>query len=74
MLTFRRPHRDDAPAVPAWAQAPRCAEFAATGIEIELIDLVERRERSARAGFADVAALDAEIAELRSELAALTAA
>lgn len=74
MLTFRRPHRDDVSDVPAWARAPQCREYRASGLELRLIDLVELRERSARAGFDDVAALDAEIDEVRSELAAITAA
>jgi hypothetical protein len=68
MLTFRRHHHD---AVPAWAQAPACPEYRASGLELRLIDLVELRDRSARAGFDDVAALDAEITEVRTELIAL---
>ena len=68
MLTFRRPHHDE---VPPWAEAPVCAEYRASGLELRLIDLVELRGRSVRAGFDDVVALDAEIDEVRSELAAL---
>lgn len=68
MLTFRRHHPDSHP---AWTGAPACAEYRATGLELRLIDLVELRERSARAGFDDVADLDAQIAEVRAELVAL---
>ncbi|HMJ77700.1 MAG TPA: hypothetical protein VK507_17095 [Iamia sp.] len=67
MLTFRRHHHEH----PAWVQAPACAEYRASGLELRLIDLVELRGRSARAGFDDVTVLDAEIAEVRAELAAL---
>ncbi len=74
MLTFRRPHRDDVPEAPAWARAPQCDEYRASGLELQLIDLVEMRDRSVRAGFDDVAALDAEIDEVRAELAAIMAA
>lgn len=68
MLTFRRHHHDD---VPAWVRGPACAEYRASGLELRLIDLVELRQRSARAGFDDVDALDAEITEVQAELAAL---
>lgn len=68
MLTFRRHHRDESP---AWIQGPACVEYRASGLELRLIDLVELRARSARAGFDDVADLDAEIAEVRDELAGL---
>ncbi|QYG94826.1 hypothetical protein HC251_21950 [Iamia sp. SCSIO 61187] len=68
MLTFRRQHDDPRP---AWTEAPACAEYRTTGLELRLIDLVELRERSERAGFDDIAVLDAEIAEVREELVAL---
>lgn len=68
MLTFRRHHHDE---TPAWVQGPACAEYRVSGLELRLIDLVELRQRSARAGFDDVAVLDAEIAEVRAELIAL---
>lgn len=68
MLTFRRHHHDEPP---AWIAGPTCAEYRVTGLELRLIDLVELRERSARSGFDDLAAIDAEIAEVRGELAAL---
>lgn len=68
MLTFRRSHHEH---VPAWVQAPACPEYRASGLELRLIDLVELRERSARAGFDDVADLDAEILGVQAELAAL---
>lgn len=68
MLTFRRHHHD---AEPAWAQAAVPDEFRASGLELQLIDLVDLRDRSARAGFDDVDVLDAEIAEIRDELAHL---
>jgi hypothetical protein len=69
MLTFRRHHHDAES--PAWAQGPACVEYRVSGLELRLIDLVELRARSARAGFDDVATLDAEIAEVRDELAGL---
>ena len=68
MLTFRRHHHDDPP---AWVAGPACAEYRVSGLELRLIDLVELRERSERAGFDDIAVLDAEIAEVREELVAL---
>jgi hypothetical protein len=68
MLTFRRHHHLDRP---AWVEGPACPEYRASGLELRLIDLVELRERSVRAGFDDVATLDAEITEVRDELAAL---
>ena len=68
VLTFRRHHPE---AEPAWAHASIPAEFRASGLELQLIDLVDLRDRSARAGFDDVEALDLEIAELRDELARL---
>jgi hypothetical protein len=70
MLTFRRHHHEE---TPAWVQAPVCPEYRVSGLELRLIDLVELRERSVRGGFDDVADLDAEIAEVRAELAALGA-
>lgn len=70
MLTFRRHHHEQSP---AWVQAPVCPEYRVSGLELRLIDLVELRDRSARAGFDDVADLDTEIAEVRSELASLGA-
>ncbi|HEX7134645.1 MAG TPA: hypothetical protein VF228_18875 [Iamia sp.] len=70
MLTFRRHHHEESP---AWVQAPACPEYRVSGLELRLIDLVELRERSVRAGFDDVAELDAEIAEVRGELATLGA-
>lgn len=69
MLTFRRHHHDEES--PAWVQGPACVEYRVSGLELRLIDLVELRARSARAGFDDVATLDAEIAEVRGELAGL---
>ena len=68
MLTFRRHHHE---VDPAWAHAATPPEFRATGLELQLIDLVDLRDRSARAGFDDVDALEAEIAEVRDELARL---
>jgi len=68
MLPFRRHHHD---AAPPWVQAAPCPEYRASGLELRLIDLVELRGRSARAGFDDVRALDAEILEVRTELIAL---
>ena len=68
MLTFRRHHHE---VEPAWAHAAIPPEFRASGLELRLIDLVDLRERSARAGFDDVEALDAEITEVRDELARL---
>jgi hypothetical protein len=68
MLTFRRHHHEESP---AWVQGPACPEYRVSGLELRLIDLVELRDRSTRAGFDDVATLDAEIAEVRAELAAL---
>jgi hypothetical protein len=68
MLTFRHHHPDSRP---AWTEAPACAEYRTTGLELRLIDLVELRERSERAGFDDVADLDAQIAEVRQELVGL---
>lgn len=68
MLTFRRHHHE---ATPAWVEGPACAEYRASGLELRLIDLVELRERSVRGGFDDVAALDAEIAEVGAELRTL---
>jgi hypothetical protein len=69
MLTFRRHHHDEES--PAWVQGPACVEYRVSGLELRLIDLVELRARSARAGFDDVATLDAEIADVRDELADL---
>ena len=69
MLTFRRHHHDEES--PAWVQGPACLEYRVSGLELRLIDLVELRARSARAGFDDVATLDTEIAEVRDELAGL---
>jgi hypothetical protein len=71
VLTFRR-HRTDT--APAWTTSPAPVEFRACGLELRLIDLVDLRERSARAGFDDVAVLDDEIAELRDELVRLAEA
>lgn len=68
MLTFRRHHHEESP---AWTTGPACAEYRVSGLELRLIDLVELRERSVRAGFDDVDALAAEIAEVRAELIAL---
>jgi hypothetical protein len=67
VLTFRRHHQPE----PAWASATIPPEFRASGLELELIELVDLRDRSARAGFDDVDALDGRIAEVRDELARL---
>jgi len=69
MLTFRRHHQNDER--PAWISGPACVEYRVSGLELRLIDLVELRARSARAGFDDVADLDVELAEVRAELAGL---
>lgn len=68
MLTFRRHHRE---ADPAWAHASIPSEFRASGLELELIELVDLRDRSAYAGFDDVDELESRIAEVRDELARL---
>ncbi len=68
MLTFRRHHHE---AEAAWAQASVPPEFRASGLELELIELVDLRDRSARAGFDDVDSLNGQIAEVRDQLARL---
>lgn len=65
MLTFRRHHTE----TPPWAQAAVCPEYHLSGLELELIDLIDARERAEYGGFDDVAELDAQIAALQEELA-----
>ena len=64
MLPFRRHQPEPTP----WTQAPVCAEYHASGLELRLIDLVDQREQAIRAG-RDVVRLDVEIAEVNDELA-----
>lgn len=78
MLTFRRHrHPRTDPAAPAgplpWLASEGCAEFQATGLELELIDLVDERDRSRRAGFDDVAELEERIVAVQQELARVSA-
>ena len=68
MLTFRRSPRPPAE-VPAWLASDGCAEFRAVGLELQLIDAVERRDRFRRGGVGDLSEIDAEVADLQAELA-----
>ena len=71
MFPFRSDH--SAPE-PAWCRATVCNEFHASGLELRLIDLVELRDRSERAGFDDVDEIQSEIDEVQRELAEISAA
>lgn len=70
MLSLRH-HRHDAE--PSAADPPVCAEYRASGLELRLIDLVEERTRAEVAGRVDTAELEAKIATVRDEQAAVCA-
>lgn len=69
MFPFR--HQNSTPE-PAWCRATVCNEFHASGLELRLIDLVELRDRSERAGFDDIDEIEAEIDEVQRELAEIS--
>ncbi|HYI61447.1 MAG TPA: hypothetical protein VEW93_06535 [Acidimicrobiales bacterium] len=74
MLTFRR-HRTDGPTrAPAWMLDDCCSEFRASGLELQLIEAVEARDRLQRGGVGDRDEVEAEIARLQDELARVSAA
>lgn len=69
MLTFRRQRPDEAAAdQPAWLAEDGCNEFQAVGLELQLIDAVERRDQVRRGGVGDLTALEAEIRHLQLAL------
>lgn len=54
-----------------WLAAPRCDEFRASGLELELIDAVDQLERAEAAGSPDRPALAAQVRWLQDDLVAI---